>query len=190
MKIEKHIGIFEGVVSKESCQKIIEMFDFWKARNHTHLRENKVAADDEQLFLDADNSEKIDLLLNGEVGNVVLPALGECYAAYCEKYAMLQNALPHTFFQAKLQKTKPSQGYHIWHYENDGAHNAHRLTAFMLYLNDVEEGGETEFLYESIRVKPKAGTMLIFPVSYTHTHRGNPPLTGDKFVITGWSEFR
>ena len=59
----------------------------------------------------------------------------------------------------------------------------------MCYLNDVEEGGETEFLYQSRRIKPKQGTMVICPSSFTHTHRGNPPLKGDKYMINGWIEF-
>ena len=59
----------------------------------------------------------------------------------------------------------------------------------MIYLNDVEEGGETEFLYQSIRVAPKAGTLLIWPAGFTHTHRGNPPLSGDKYIATGWVQY-
>jgi len=58
----------------------------------------------------------------------------------------------------------------------------------MLYLNDVEEGGETEFLYQKMRVKPTKGTILIWPADWTHTHRGNPPLSGDKYIYTGWME--
>jgi hypothetical protein len=59
----------------------------------------------------------------------------------------------------------------------------------MLYLNDVEEGGETEFLYQSMRISPKQGTLVLFPAAFTHTHRGNPPLKGDKYFITSWIQF-
>ena len=56
----------------------------------------------------------------------------------------------------------------------------------MVYLNDVKEGGETEFQYQKLRVKPKRGTVLIWPGGFTHLHRGNPPLSGDKYIATGW----
>ena len=56
----------------------------------------------------------------------------------------------------------------------------------MIYLNDVEEGGETEFLYQKIRIKPKSNMGLIWPGGFTHTHRGNPPLSGTKYILTGW----
>jgi hypothetical protein len=190
MRIEKHIGIFEDAVNVEACSEIIKLFDYWKVRKHTYSRGDKSIADDEQLNVDPTGANSVDLFFEGALGSFVTPALSACYDKYCDKYAALQKAQPHTFFQSKLQKTLPSQGYHTWHFENDGYQYRHRLTAFMLYLNDVEDGGETEFLYESVRIKPKAGTILIFPVSYTHTHRGNPPLSGEKYILTGWSEFR
>jgi hypothetical protein len=56
----------------------------------------------------------------------------------------------------------------------------------MVYLNDVLDGGETEFLYQSRRVKPREGRVVIFPVQWTHTHRGNPPLSGEKYIATSW----
>ena len=61
--------------------------------------------------------------------------------------------------------------------------------AYILYLNTVKEGGETEFLYQHLRVKPEAGTFLLFPADYMYTHRGNPPLTEEKYIVTGWIEF-
>lgn len=60
--------------------------------------------------------------------------------------------------------------------------------AFIVYLNDVEGGGETEFLYLGRRVSPVQGRLVIFPAGYTHTHRGNPPLSGEKYILTGWIE--
>ena len=59
---------------------------------------------------------------------------------------------------------------------------------YMLYLNDLDgEGGETEFLYQKMRVKPEENLMLVWPASYTHAHRGNPVLgETHKYIVTGW----
>jgi hypothetical protein len=59
----------------------------------------------------------------------------------------------------------------------------------MVYLNDVEEGGETEFLYQGLKIKPEKGTLVVWPSSYTHVHRGNPPYSNDKYIITGWGQY-
>ena len=56
----------------------------------------------------------------------------------------------------------------------------------MIYLNDVEEGGETEFLYQPKRIKAEKGKIVIFPADFMHTHRGNPPISNEKYVLTGW----
>ena len=61
-----------------------------------------------------------------------------------------------------------------------------RILTLFIYLNDVEEGGETEFLYQGVKVKPKAGRVCIWPAALTHLHRGNPIYTGSKYLITGW----
>jgi len=89
--------------------------------------------------------------------------------------------------------TAGSGGYPYWHSEvypqlqhNDALH---RVLLFMYYLNDVEEGGETEFYYQNRAVKPKAGRMVIAPAYFTHTHRGQIPKSNDKYIITSWLLF-
>lgn len=84
-------------------------------------------------------------------------------------------------------------GYHYFHSEiyPQGDHNEplHRQVAILLYLNDVEEGGETEFFYQNIKAKPKKGSVIIFPSGFTHTHKGHIPLSDDKYVVTAWLLF-
>ena len=76
-----------------------------------------------------------------------------------------------------------------WHCEHGSITYGNRLLLAILYLNDVKEGGETEFLYQSLRVSPKQGTLLFCPSGFTHTHRGNPPLSGEKYIMNTWIEF-
>ena len=85
-----------------------------------------------------------------------------------------------------LQKTKPLQGFHSFHCEDVEWANRHRILSWMVYINDVEEGGETEWLYQQLKIKPKRNTCVIWPGSFTHLHRGNPPISGTKYILTGW----
>ncbi|MFV0597375.1 2OG-Fe(II) oxygenase [Shewanella sp.] len=84
-------------------------------------------------------------------------------------------------------------GYPHWHSEQfpQLSHNEalHRVVLYMFYLNDVEEGGETEFYYQQRKISPKKGTMVIAPAGFTHSHRGNMPISNDKYIATSWVMF-
>jgi len=83
-----------------------------------------------------------------------------------------------------------SGGYHHWHSEiypqNASCDSLHRVLLWMFYLNDVTDGGETEFLYQDRRIAPKKGRLVIAPAGFTHTHRGNVAKSGDKYIATSW----
>ncbi|KAF1713810.1 2OG-Fe(II) oxygenase [Pseudoxanthomonas yeongjuensis] len=85
-------------------------------------------------------------------------------------------------------------GYPYWHCElyprAANAETLHRHLLWTLYLNDDFAEGETEFLYQARRVKPRTGSLLIAPTAFTHTHRGNRPQGGDKFIATSWILFQ
>tara|TARA_Y100000004_G_C8955092_1_gene430427 strand:+ start:2822 stop:3433 length:612 start_codon:yes stop_codon:yes gene_type:complete len=85
-----------------------------------------------------------------------------------------------------VQRTLPKQGYHSWHSEDPSSMTTRRVLVNMMYLNDVDDAGETEFLYQSKRIQPKKGRIVIWPAGFTHTHRGNPPLSGEKYIATAW----
>jgi hypothetical protein len=90
-----------------------------------------------------------------------------------------------------LQKYVAGQGgYPYWHCEQypkrDNGEALHRAVLWTIYLNDGFEAGETEFLYQQRKVAPRTGSLLIAPTGFTHTHRGNRPEGGDKYIATSW----
>ena len=85
-------------------------------------------------------------------------------------------------------------GYPYWHCElfprDPGCETLHRHLLWTLYLNDGFAAGETEFLFQQRTIAPRTGSLLLAPTAFTHTHRGNPPRDGDKFIATGWILFQ
>ena len=59
------------------------------------------------------------------------------------------------------------------------------VITYIFYLNDVEEGGETE-IRRKCKIKSKAGKLLLFPSCWTFPHRGVMPISDNKYIITGW----
>jgi len=99
----------------------------------------------------------------------------------CSVYGIIENV--------RVQHYKPpNQGFHSWHCERMVANNDRHLV-FMTYLNDVSDAGETEFLYQKFKVRPKKGLTLMWPVDWTYTHRGIKSPTQDKYIVTGWLSF-
>jgi hypothetical protein len=94
-----------------------------------------------------------------------------------------------------LQKyVQGSGGYHHWHSEifpqNASCETLHRALLFQFYLNDVAEGGETEFYYQRKKVEARRGRLIIAPAGFTHSHKGHVARSGDKYIATSWILFQ
>lgn len=108
----------------------------------------------------------------------------EIYPHAFEGFAALRLTQPFN-----VQKYESTQFYSRWHCENNGHQSFQtRVLAFMTYLNTVTDGGETEFMYQNMKTKAKKGKTLIWPAYFTHTHRGIPSPTQNKYIVTGWVE--
>jgi len=104
---------------------------------------------------------------------------------YCKGILGITNAKDNGF---QIQKYNRGEGYYKYHHDschsNDKTQT--RIIAFIWYLNSVDEGGETEFFNGKIKIKPEKGKLLLFPATWTYIHRGNMPLSHDKYIVTGW----
>ena len=66
---------------------------------------------------------------------------------------------------------------------------ATRQVSVLLYLNDVDAGGDTVFPRIRRRVSPKAGRLVLFPSSFLFNHRADPVFLGSKYVVVTWLHF-
>lgn len=85
-----------------------------------------------------------------------------------------------------IQRYEKQKGKYIYH--NDfgiDQNNNYRVITYLWYLNDVEEGGETELWY-NIKIKPEKGKLLLFPSHFAVPHCGKTPISSNKYIITGW----
>jgi len=192
-EIKNFIGVYDNYIMPEECDKVIKFFEEQNKFNKTLTRiqmENSPISQkqDRHYFAEASTldtwwADFRVLIMNFDLAwNHYLKHTG-ANEAY--------DGGPFHYTTLKVQKTSPTEGYHIWHIEHGKSpSDAYRAFVFTIYLNDVEEGGETEFLHYSQRVKPKKGRIVIWPSAFPYLHRGNPPLSGDKYILTSWLDLK
>ena len=177
--------------SSEECQRFIEYYErmdalgFCESRQVSSGQPTHVASDS-QFYIAEEGCVRVPTVLTHEFLERFWRV---AYPPYRDTYSIIGTSPPHKIFTLKIQKTLPGQGYHVWHHEQGSRDLFHRMFFFIMYLNTVEEGGETEFLYYKKRIKAETGKLLFAPAGFMHTHRGNPPLTGPKYIVTGWVEY-
>lgn len=187
---DNFIAVYDDVLSPDLCKGFIDIYNNAEKLGFTYDRQysgnKKTDIEDTATKIPSYPLEHIDSE-NVLMFNTIF--WDRCYQEYAKKFSILNEIGNHHSFGIKIQKIEPSQGYHMWHCEQGCLNNSRRIIGWLAYLNDIENGGETEFLYQSKRIQAKQGRVVLFPASFTHTHRGNPPLSDTKYIITGWIEF-
>jgi hypothetical protein len=94
--------------------------------------------------------------------------------------------ISHSIFM--LQRYIMKEGKYVYHHDFsiDYKKQKNRIITYLWYLNDVEEGGETDFPDINIKVKPEIGKLLLFPASWNFPHCGKMPISSNKYIVTGW----
>lgn len=211
--MDHFIGIYDGFMSVEDCRRTITEFDEYERHGlgmnrQQHDGVSKHLKDDFNMFQENLLQQNINDRMRNDTGEGdMAPPLemdmGRTFSTanffldqffnrvwqdYTDRYPCLKETGV-TIRHLKYQRTHIGQGYHVWHTEDMGLAYDDRCAVFMLYLNDVHEGGETEFLYYPGRITPRTGRLIIWPAGYTHVHRGNPPISNTKYVLTGWVQY-
>ena len=205
---EDHIAIFDGFFQEKLLDDYIKYFDFYSNFKYydgegplppdAKIENKKYVYDRANDRIKDKNIDTItstfwtqDYMDVSMISHdVVNTFFDKIYPIYTEKYFVLGASSRHSIFEIKVQKTKPTEGYHVWHHEKDAFRTRNRLMAFILYLNDVEEGGETEFPRLELAVKPKLGRCLIFPPLWMFPHCGRIPVSHSKYIVGSYLHYQ
>ena len=122
-----------------------------------------------------------------DIDQELFRSLGQAMREFRERYDFFKGPFKDQGYA--VQRTDPGEFYH-WHIDGGSHEFANRQLVALWYLNDVEgPGGETQFQYQDVSVKPEAGKLILFPPFWTHLHRGNNLQAGVKYIATTWILF-
>ena len=176
-------------LSKDLCDDIVFMFELeenYKYAGFTAGGVNQAIKNTVDFIIPKKTDEwnRVETTLNAALQKGINTYVDHLTTKFNYKY--IKSTLLTEGFQ--IQKYSKNEGKYIFH--NDFAvqkiadNTTARTLAFIFYLNDVIEGGETEFI--NSKVIPKKGKLVLFPASWIFPHKGNMPLSSDKYIITNW----
>lgn len=179
--VQDCIAIYRGL-DRELCLSVIDLFDRDPNKQRGRIRRSA------DVFYDERTKRSLDLEITGEgpwrdILRKIHPQIEACIAHYLSKSPVLQSFdLQATGY--KIQMYPKNEGYFRWHADGVGPAARNRVVAMVLYLNDVEKGGDTEFFHQQIKIAPTAGHLVLFPTGWNYMHCGHVPESGDKYIIS------
>jgi len=181
------IAVYDEVYTENQCKKLVSYID--KLKDNSILLNEAEASNGKIEHFTLNMGHRYDLPAWSWIGTEINENMQICINHYLKEFPPLgsNRFLINDF---KIKKIPEGGGFHNWHFEDNNIHNSNRYFVVQIYLNDNFEGGETEFLYINKRIQAKEGSLIIFPSGYTHTHRGNPPIGGTKYIIGSWGTMK
>ena len=179
-----------NIENDKLCNEIIKFFEENKSMQRVGITatgyDPKIKKTTDMVIQPSDLKNKKYSLFNSYFN-----LLKDCFLDYRNQYPFLK----HKFFNRthignfNVQKYNSGDHFSHLHSERVSLASLHRLFAWVTYLNNVDDGGTTNFEYYDIKVKPEIGKTLIWPAEWTHAHTGSILKSGTKYIITGWIQF-
>lgn len=184
--------IFEkrNTISTEKCNNLIEIFEASDyAKKEQHKFKGKLVKSGSSVIITEEFLHKNKIWLD-EL-NDFYSILGHYSSEYVKKYFQSLHFIGswRNETYSVMSRFDPGESFCDWHCEQGNLNKSSRILAWMFYLNDVTDGGKTAFLNQRVGIKPESGKLVIWPSSWTHTHKGLISRTQTKYILTGWFRF-
>ena len=169
------------------CDDVISFFENNKdlqsagVTNHHKVQESMKISTDISVYPKDLEEQKFASLAN------FMGHLKGCHVDYLKQWPFLKTVFPKMHIGPfNVRRYDAGGHFGTLHSERTSLNVLHRILAWMTYLNDVPEGGETEYPMFGLKIKPEKGKTVIWPAEWTHAHMGSMVTTGPKYIITGW----
>jgi prolyl 4-hydroxylase len=187
-EVTDFIEIYQSV--NMDCDSIINWFI-----NNKDKQGSGIIYRDTDVLVDIDTKDTIDISLSlAQVKNDketskifynLFANVSQAFKQYIKKYNILEDINIEIDDSFNVQYYDKGQHFKKFHFESSGATHRKRILTWMVYLNDVPDGGNTVFPYYNYSIQPIKGHILIWPAEFTHTHFGDVVID-EKYIVTGW----
>lgn len=187
LEIKPGSFIFEkkNALPGDVCHEIIERFE-------ANPDDQYLGRIGQQASEDTDIKRSTDLVVSNkphwiDIDRLLFSSLNRALVEFKNLYPFFEG--PFKDMGYSVQRTNAGEFYR-WHIDGGSHEFSHRQLVAIWYLNNLTgSGGETEFLYQDIKVTPEPGKLILFPPFWTHEHRGQTLQQGSKYIATTWVVF-
>jgi hypothetical protein len=180
MNFDLYIREFPEAFSSEVCDRIISKFED-DPRKHPGRTAGGVQSIKTSIDLGISSGEDDWKDIDTDIFNTISPIIQE-YLKDLSDVLKIDFRITDTGYQ--IQKSPKGEGSYGPHFDGFTPDSSNRLLSVIVYLNNVDEGGETSFPDLDINVIPVKGKILIFPAQFPMLHEGKIPISGDKYIIS------
>jgi prolyl 4-hydroxylase len=183
--VRSYVRYYDGALPVDFCAQMVDAFEKSKNLQIPHGRGHQAGLD---------NSAWVEMNVTRFADKAFLGffhAQIDKYLAEYNKQLPLTIAVPNSItiddIRIKRYRAGTDENFepHFDAYQQKSA----RYLVFLWYLNDVADGGETEFVDLGIKVAPRTGRLLVFPPYWMYQHAGRPPLSNDKYIVSTYLMF-
>lgn len=176
--LSRFIKVYDDVLTADDCELLRREYDACKNKYVGQvMTENGMAE-----MLDVKHVIQAKIEYDSATDNLVNIAVGKVLQEYINNYEFYPTTTAYTDSGYFIRKYEIGVDFYDWHTDNCSLETTTRVLAMLFYLNDVEEGGETEFDI-GIAVQPKQGRVLVFPAGFQYPHRAVTPVSEPKYLI-------
>ena len=187
LEIKPGSFIFEkkNALPGDVCDEIIERFE-------ANPDDQYLGRIGQQASEDTDIKHSTDLVVSNkshwkDIDRLLFSSLNHALVEFKSQFPFFQG--PFKDMGYSVQRTNAGEYYH-WHIDGGSHEFSHRQLVAIWYLNNLTgQGGETEFRFQEVKIKPEAGKLILFPPFWTHEHRGRILQEGTKYIATTWVVF-
>lgn len=179
-----YIMHLENIMPLDMCEELIKTYDSVHKEERVQ-RENKIMKFEEINMLDHPAFESYRWSMGQLMQSVSKFYMDKTHHILRDKLPCYE---PMEDYEApRIKRYEPNQGVFDWHIDAADQLSSKRVIVMFWYLNDVKEGGETLFdIGEEIAIKPKAGSVCIFPPTWNYPHKGATPISNPKYCISSY----
>tara|TARA_E500000331_G_scaffold3457_1_gene3468 strand:+ start:290 stop:907 length:618 start_codon:yes stop_codon:yes gene_type:complete len=182
-----YIKVYDDICDKETCDGIVELFES-QEEHHSYI--DRLTR---PTFTEMNISQRYAARDVAWMGfqKEVQAMFVEAVSTYMDELDLGPDfPAKYAFEEFRVKRYRHNSTDEFADHVDVGDYNsARRFLVCFLYLNDVEDGGTTDFPKINCAITPKCARILVFPPNWMYRHAGRPVTKGTKYILGSYLHY-